>query len=367
MKIAIIGQKGIPSRAGGVEIHVEEIATRLVNKNHDITVYCRENYCDNKYDIYRKIKIKYIKSINSKHLDAITYSFLATIDALKNNYDIIQYHALGPSLLTFFPRIFGKKVVCTCHGLDWQREKWGKVAKIMLKMGEYSAIKFSNRMIVVSEGLVDYYKEKYNREVLYIPNGVDNKKRVTPNEIKSMFNLEENGYILFLARLVPEKGVHYLIDAFNKLDTDKKLVIAGGSSHSDTYVNEIKKRAKDNKNIIFTGFVKGKLLEELFTNAYFYVLPSEIEGLPISLLEAMAYGQCCLVSDIKQNRDVVEQYAELFISKDSTDLNKKMKYLLENEAVVKQYKKNSKKFILNKYNWDEVARKTEKVFEKVIN
>lgn len=367
MKIAIIGQKGIPSRSGGVEIHVEEIAARLSsNLDNQVTVYCRKNYCEKEYENYRGMNIKYIKSINSKHLDAITYTFLATIDAIKNGHDLIHYHALGPSLLAFIPKLFGKKVVCTCHGLDWQREKWGKLSKIMLKTGEFIGAKCANEYIVVSNSLVEYYKQKHNRDVIYIPNGIEEKDKLEVNNIKKKFDLEKDEYILFLARLVPEKGAHYLIDAFNSIDTNKKLVIAGGSSHSDNYVKELKKKASNNKNIIFTDFVKGDILGELYSNAYCYVLPSEIEGLPISLLEAMAYGQCCLVSDIEQNTDVIESYGESFINKNIESLKDKLIYLIENTDVVNEYKKNSKLFILNKYNWDDVAMRTEKTLDKAM-
>ncbi|MCR8746792.1 glycosyltransferase family 4 protein [Romboutsia lituseburensis] len=367
MKVAVIGQKGIPSRAGGVEIHVEEIAARLSNnEKNQITVYCRKNYCEKEYVNYRGINIKYIKSINSKHLDAITYTFLSTIDAIKSGHNLIHYHALGPSLLAFIPRIFRKRVVCTCHGLDWQREKWGKTAKAMLKSGEFIGSKFANEYIVVSKSLVDYYKQKYNRNVIYIPNGIEEKHCLQANNIKKKFNLDKNEYILFLARLVPEKGAHYLIDAFNSINTNKKLVIAGGSSHSDEYVDELKNKASNNKNIIFTDFVKGETLDELYSNAYCYVLPSEIEGLPISLLEAMAYGQCCLVSDIEQNTDVIESYGESFINKNIKSLKEKLKYLIENPNVVDMHKERSKDFILKKYNWDDVAITTEETLRRAM-
>lgn len=360
MKIAVIGQKGIPSRSGGVEIHVEEIVTRLV-KNHEITVYCRKNYCNDLYEEYKGVKIKYIKSINSKHLDAITYSFLATIDAIRNNVDIIHYHAIGPSLLAFLPKIFRKKVICTCHGLDWQRAKWGKCAKFMLKLGENVGANFSDKQIVVSEKLVDYYKDKYKKDAIYIPNGIERKNKIKANLIKSKFGLEKDEYILFLARLVPEKGAHYLIEAFNNLNTNKKLVIAGGSSHSDQYIKELKFMAKNNNRIIFTGFINGILLDELYTNAYLYVLPSEIEGLPISLLEAMAFGQCCLISNIRENIDVTNEYAESFINKNSTDLKEKLELLLNDTDRVEWYKNNSENYILQRYNWDNVAKLTNDV------
>lgn len=365
MKVAIIGLKGIPSRLGGVEVHVEEIASRLVSYGNCVTVYCRASYCSEKHKNYKGIDIRYIPSIATKHLDAITYTFLATINAIRNDYDVIQYHALGPSLLSFIPRLFGKKVVTTSHGLDWKRDKWGGFATRVLKIGELASIKFAHRTIAVSKSLTEYYVNKYNKEVTYIPNGIEKKSRRKANEIKEKFGLEKDEYILFLARLVPEKGLHYLIEAYNNIDTDKKLVIAGGSSHSDDYVSKVKEMAKDNSNIIFTDFVSGNLVDELFTNAYMYVLPSEIEGLPISLLEAMSYGQCCLVSNINENMEVIDSNAESFNNKDVESLKSKLEYLLKNRGVVNFYKESSEEFIRKKYCWDNVAKDTEVVFREV--
>lgn len=365
MKIGVIGQKGIPSRAGGVEIHVEELASRLVSLGNDVTVYCRKSYCDEIKDVHRGIKLKYIPSLNTKHLDAITYTMLASIDAIRSDYDVVHYHALGPSLLSFIPRVFGKKVVCTVHGLDWKREKWGAVAKKTLKLGELCTAKFPNKTISVSETIKAYYNETYKNNTVYIPNGVEEGSYVPAEEIVEKYGVKQGEYILFLARLVPEKGLHYLIEAYNKIKTDKKLVIAGGSSHTDDYVNEIKEMVKDNPNIIMTGFISGKPLKELFSNAYLYVLPSEIEGLPISLLEAMSYGQCCLVSNIEENIDVIKSYGYSFESKNVDSLKQVLEQLLENEEMVQKVRNNVKEYVKEEYDWDRVASKTEKVYQSL--
>lgn len=367
MKIGMIGQKGIPSRAGGVEIHVEEIASRLVDSGNDVTVYCRKSYCDEIKDKHKGIKLKYIPSLNTKHLDAITYTFLASIDAVFQDYDVVHYHALGPSLLSFIPRMFGKKVICTVHGLDWKREKWGKMGKLALKLGEFATAKFPHKTISVSESLNRYYNETYNNETSYIPNGVDDKKVVEAKEIKEKYFLEKDNYILFLARLVPEKGAHYLIEAYNQLDTDKKLVIAGGSSHTDDYVKKLKLMTKDNPNIIMTGFVSGRILDELFSNAYLYVLPSEIEGLPISLLEAMSYGQCCLVSNIEENTDVIKEYGYSFITEDVCSLKKELKYLIDRPDKVEDIRKVVKDYVQREFDWDVVSNKTEEAYKMMVS
>lgn len=362
MKVAVIGQKGIPSRAGGVEVHVEEISSRLAT-NNEITVYCRKSYCQDKYDQYKNIQMKYMPSIHTKHLDAVTYTVLATLDAIIRDYDIVHYHALGPSLFSFLPRLFGKKVVCTVHGLDWKRQKWGVGGKAALKVGELATAYFPHKAIMVSQSLKNYYGEHYQSlDSTYIPNGIESKTKKGPQLIDEMYGLKGQDYILFLARLVPEKGVHYLIEAYQQLNTNKKLVIAGGSSHSDDYVKQLKQLAKSNHQIVFTGFIENDLLDELFTNAYCYVLPSDVEGLPISLIEAMAYGQCCLVSDIEENLEVIETKGESFKQGNIESLAKKLNYLLNHEEVVYQYKQEAEHYIKEKYDWDQVARQTEQVY-----
>lgn len=365
MKIAMIGQKGVPSRAGGIEIHVEEISKRLVCLGYQVEAYCRRGYCDmdNKNNKYDGIDIKYTPFIRSKHLDAITHTFTATVRALFSNCDIFHYHALGPSTLAFIPRLFGKKVVCTVHGLDWKRGKWGRLASGYLKFGEYSTAKFAHKVINVSKTLVSYYNEKYKLATEYIPNGVDRPDIADPGIITEKYKLNTNDYILFLARLVPEKGAHYLIEAYSRIYTDKKLVIAGGSSHSSGYESELRHMAGQNKNIIFTGFVRDRELAELYSNAYFYVLPSDVEGLPISLLEAMSYGNCCLVSDIPENTNVTGCIGYCFKKGDVSDLADKMDMLIMDESKVMRARQLSSRYILNKYNWDRITVETSNIYK----
>lgn len=366
MKIAMIGQKGIPSRAGGIEIHVEEISRHLVRLGCEVDVYCRKGYCNSDANYYDGIRIIYTPYIRTKHLDAITHTFFSTIKALFSKTDIFHYHAFGPSILAFIPRIFGKKVVCTVHGLDWQRGKWGGIASRILKFGEYSVAKFPHAVINVSKNLVEYFKKKYNRETVYIPNGVTEKEIVEPKIIKEKYNLEKNGYILFLSRLVPEKGAHYLIEAFKKLETDKFLVIAGGESHSGAYVSKLHEMAQNDKRIIFTGFVQGDELAELYSNAYIYVLPSDIEGLPISLLEAMSYGNCCLTSDIPENTNVTEKYGYKFKKGDPQDLLLTLKKMLSEKDKIEDIKHKERNFVLNIYKWEEIANNTFLVYNKIM-
>lgn len=313
MKIAIIGHKRIPSREGGVEVVVEELATRMVKMGHEVHVYNRsghhvsgkENDNPERIKEYQGIRIVTIPTFQNGKLNAVVYSFLATVRALFGGYDVIHYHAEGPCSMLWIPHLFGIKTVATIHGLDWQRSKWGGFATRFLLFGEKTAAKYADKLIVLSENMQKYFRDTYGRESILIPNGVTKPELRTDELIKEKWGLTKDSYILFLARIVPEKGLHYLLDAYKDIDTDKRLVIAGGSSHTDEYLEEIKVKASGDKRILLTGFVQGELLEELYSNAYVYVLPSDVEGMPISLLEAMSYGNCCLVSDIPENMEVV--------------------------------------------------------------
>lgn len=363
--IAMIGHKRIPSREGGVEIVVDELSTRLVEKGFWVDAYNRSGYhvSGKEFDetrgkIYNGIRLFTIPTFKSSKLNAIVYSFLATIRALIGSYGVYHYHAEGPSAMLWLPKLFGKKIVVTIHGLDWQRAKWGNFASKVLKFGEKQAVKNADQIIVLSQNVCQYFKEEYGRKTVYIPNGISEPTKRSDEKIKEKWNLEKDGYILFLARLVPEKGAHYLVEAYEKVKTDRKLVIAGGNSHSTEYVSHIHEIADRNENIILTGFVQGRELEELFSNAYLFVLPSDVEGMAMGLLEAMSYGNCCLVSDIPENMEVVQDHAVSFHRGDSEDLREKLVYLLENEEIVKKYKKESSRYICSKYNWDDVVDRT---------
>ena len=364
----MIGQKGTPALSGGVERHVEEISKRLVEKGHEVTVYCRSTYSENRLDNYYGIKLRYIATSPHKNFEAIIYTFRASINVLFGKYDIIHYHALGPASLSFIPKLFGNKVVVTVHGLDWKRQKWGKFARLYLKLGEKIAAKFSNRIISVSENLRNYLLSKYNInpiKIIYVPNGVNIGELKEPKEIEK-YKLTSGSYILFLARLVPEKGAHYLIEAYKKLKTDKKLVIAGGSSYTDDYIKRLKQISSE--KIIFTGNVSGRMLEELYSNAYVYVLPSDIEGMPITLLEAMSYSRCCLVSDIPENAQLIkDKLGFTFKRGDVMDLRQKMAYLLDKHRVVGYTGYLAHEAIKMEYNWDSVLEQTERVYVDLFN
>ena len=295
LRIAMLGHKRIPSREGGVEIVVEELCTRMVNKGHKVTCYNRgghhvsgKEFDSAKIKNYKGINLKTVPTINCKGLAAMSASVFAGIKASMGRYDIVHFHAEGPCAMLWLPKLFGKRCIATIHGLDHQRAKWGKLASTYIMMGEKCAVKHADEIIVLSKGVQDYFRDTYGRETKFIPNGVNRPIVREPQIIKAKFGLEKDDYILFLGRLVPEKGLKYLVEAFKKVKTDKKLVIAGGSSDTDEFANELRQMAKDDDRIIFTGFVQGEELDELYSNAYVYTLPSDLEGMPLSLLEAMS-------------------------------------------------------------------------------
>ncbi len=365
LNIAMLGHKRIPSREGGIEIVVEELATRMVTLGHKVTCYNRsghhvsgKDFDGGKRKAYKGVRLKSVLTLDKKGLAAMTASVSGAICAAFGKYDVVHFHAEGPCAMLWLPKLFGKRCIATVHGLDHQRAKWGKLASTYIMMGEKCAVKFADEIIVLSKGVQDYFKETYGRETKFIPNGVNRPVIRKPELIKEKFGLEKDDYILFLGRLVPEKGIAYLIEAFKKVNTDKKLVIAGGSSDTDEFASQLKEMAKDDDRIIFTGFVQEQLLDELYSNAYIYSLPSDLEGMPLSLLEAMSYGNCCLVSDIDECASVVEDKAIVFKKSDVADLQSKLQKACDDVKQVQKYKDEAADYICEKYNWDDVVKRT---------
>ncbi|MBE5922540.1 MAG: glycosyltransferase family 4 protein [Lachnospiraceae bacterium] len=371
LKIAMLGHKRIPSREGGIEIVVEELSTRMVKREHHVTCYNRKGHhvSGKAYDgqvlqAYKDVELKNVITIDKKGLAAMSSSFFAAIKAAVGKYDVVHFHAEGPAFMCWLPKLFGKKIIVTVHGLDWQRAKWGKFASAYIMGGEKCAVKFADEIIVLSEGVQKYFKDTYGRETNFIPNGVNRPVIREARQIKEKFGLDKDDYILFLGRLVPEKGIRYLIKAFAQVDTSKKLVIAGGTSDTDSFYEELKTMAQSDKRIIFTDFVQGQTLDELYSNAYVYTLPSDLEGMPLSLLEAMSYGNCCVVSDIEECASVVEDKAIVFKKSDVADLKEKLQTICDNPEMVAGYKAGAADFICKKYNWDDVTNETLKLYVK---
>ena len=371
LNIAMLGQKHVPSREGGVEIVVEELSTRMAQRGHDVTCYNRKGhhisgkeFDSKKLREYKGVKLKSVFTINRKGLAAMSSSLFASIKVALGRYDVVHYHAEGPCGMLWIPRLFGKRCIATIHGIDWQRAKWNGFATKYIRFGERIAAKCADEIIVLSRHVQDYFYETYNRKTVFIPNGVNKPEIKEADLIKDRWGLEKDDYILFLGRLVPEKGITYLLKAFRGGHADKKLVISGGSSDTEDFEKELRKLAEDDERIIFTGFTEGQELEELYSNAYIYVLPSDLEGMPLSLLEAMSYGNCCLTSDIPECTEVVEDKAVIFKKGDIEDLRAKLQYLSDNPDIVQRYKKTASDFICNKYNWEDIVDKTLELYKE---
>ena len=371
LRSCMFGHKRIPSREGGIEVVVEELSTRMVKLGHQVTCYNRgghhvsgKEFDGERLHEYKGVKLKTVPTINRKGLTAVSSSFFAALASAFGRYDVVHIHAEGPAAMCWIPKLFGKRVVVTIHGLDWQREKWKNgFGSKYIHLGEKMAVKFADEIIVLSKGVQEYFQKTYGRKTLFIPNGVNRPVLRKADLIKNKFGIDKDGYVLFLGRIVPEKGLRYLIEAYKELHTDKKLVIAGGSSDTDDFMQEIQTLATGDDRIIFTGFVAGQALEELYSNAYLYLLPSDLEGMPLSLLEAMSYGNCCVVSDIAECSEVVEDKAVTFQKSNVQDLKEKLQRLCDDPATVQKYKNEAADFICSKYNWDEITQKTLEVYE----
>ena len=366
LRVAMLGHKRIPSFEGGVEVVVEALSAGLAERGHSVTCYNRAGshvsgaeHALPAGSVYRGIRLVTVPTLERKGYAAVISSFFAAMRAAFGRYDVVHIHAEGPAFFSWLPKLLGKRVVVTVHGLDWQREKWnGGFASKFIHLGEKSAVCFADEIIVLSENVRQYFRDTYGRDTRFIPNGVTAPKLESPRLIEEKWGLRKDDYILYLGRIVPEKGETYLIEAFKQVKTDKKLVIAGGSSDTERYMQELKVLAAEDERILFTGFVQGQLKDELYSNAYVYTLPSDLEGMPLSLLEAMSYGNCCLVSDIPECAEVVEDKAVRFRKSDVEALRDRLQTLCDQPDIVAGYREHAAGFILNKYGWDDVVEKT---------
>jgi glycosyltransferase involved in cell wall biosynthesis len=368
MKIAMIGQKYIPSREGGVEIVVERLSSLLAKKGNEVTIFNRKRTEYPLIHEYKGCKVENIFTINKKSLDAIIYAFFATLKAKKmarhGEFDVLHFHAEGPCFfLKLLPRRKHRKykIVVTIHGLDWQRSKWGHFASWIIKSSEKRIAKYADEIIVLSTNIQKYFLDTYARTTHLITNGIDAAQLLPAKIIKEKFGLVKNSYVLFVGRLVPEKGLDYLLDAWKivkeKSKSSKMLVIAGGNSHDNEYCNHVVRKAKNDSSILLIGYVEGDELKELYSNAAFFILPSDIEGMPMALLEAISYGNRCLVSSIPENLAVIDEDDCSFIKGSSEDLADKLAKLLSEPDSRRSHSVNLR-------SWDSVVNETMKVYSE---
>ena len=358
LRVAFIGGRGVVGKYSGIEAYYEEVGKRLAAWGHEVTVYCRNHFTP-PGDSYLGMKIVRLPTIRSKHLETLVHSALSTVHVLRQPCNIVHYHALGPALFSPVPQLFGKKTVVTVQGLDWQRKKWGRIASAVLRAGEWASAIFPDRTMVVSKTLERYYREVYGVTTLYIPNGGIDRGR-HPDDSIAQWGLERGNYILFLGRISPEKGCHLLIEAYRQLKTDVKLVLAGASSYCDDYSRRIREQSGDNIKVL--DWVAGPALDALLTNAMLFVLPSDLEGLSLALLDAMGAGLCVVASDAPENREAVADAGFTFRRGDARDLAERLEFLLANPAVRQAAGRVAKRRVQELYAWDVIARSIERAY-----
>ncbi len=363
MRVAFIGGRGVISKYSGIETYYEQVGKRLAAKGHAVTVYCR-TYFTPRTDRYKQMRILRLPTIRSKHLETVSHTLLSTVHAMFGPYDIVHFHALGPALFSFLPRLCGKKTVVTVQGLDWQRKKWGAAASAVLRMGEQAAVRFPSQTMVVSRVLQDYYRSRYARETRYVPNGAA-IRRDSPCSHLQKWGLEKGQYILFLGRFSPEKNCHLLIEAYKRIQTPVRLVLAGGSSHSDVYAAGLRRQA--NENILLLDWLAGDALDDLLLNAMLFVLPSDLEGMSLALLDAMSAGVCALASDVPENRELVEGAGFTFAHGDVGELERMLRFLIDNPALRESKAKLGQSKVCASYLWPQVADAVEEVYLDILH
>jgi glycosyltransferase involved in cell wall biosynthesis len=363
LRVAFIGGRGVMSKYSGIESYYEEVGRRLADMGHEVTVYCR-NYFTAARARHNGMRLVRLPTVRSKHFETAIHTLLSTMHALTKKYDLVHYHALGPSLFSFLPRLKGTKTAVTVQGLDWQRKKWGRLASAVLRVGERASVELPNGTMVVSRALQERYREIHGVEAFYVPNGGLLRPWKRPYKILE-WGIEPGKYVLFLGRFSPEKGCHLLVKAFERIDTEMKLVMAGASSYCDEYGRELRTHASD--RIRMLDWVAGDTLDELLTNAEIFVLPSDLEGLSLALLDAMGAGLCVLASDVPENREVVDGAGFTFQRGNAADLADRLRFLIANPAVREAAGRSARQRIREQYQWDKIARDIEKAYFDILN
>jgi glycosyltransferase involved in cell wall biosynthesis len=374
MKIAVIGTKGLPAKQGGVEHYCQELYPRMVERGHTVDLFARSTYVNSgwlKQYCFRGVKVISLPGLNLRGLDAAFSSLLGAILASNNQYDIIHFHALGPSLFTWLPKMAtSAKIVVSCQGLDWQRAKWGKFSSQILYMGEKTGVRFADRIIVVSEALRSYFRETYGVETVYIPNAPASYPKTKPDfAYGSSLGLSQGRYIVFLGRLVPEKRPELLIQAFQTLKaTGWKLVLVGGTSDTDSYTQQIVNLTDNDPNVVLTGEIYGNSLAQIVRSAGLFVLPSDLEGLPLAMLEAMHEGVPVLASDIPPHQQLIAQERGILFQAGSIDsCARALDWAMHHPQELKTMAQEARKYVDTHHNWEEITTETLRNYQLLLN
>jgi glycosyltransferase involved in cell wall biosynthesis/peptidoglycan/xylan/chitin deacetylase (PgdA/CDA1 family) len=362
LRIAFIGGRGIGSAYSGIERYYEELGSRLAARGHQVVAYCRPHFAP-EASVYRGLEVRRLPTVRAKHLETIVHSLLSTFDVCFRRVDLVQFHALGSSPLSWIPRLAGKRTVVSVRGLDWQRGKWGRVARAYLRFCEWTSVYCPNATAVVSRTLQRHFEARFGRPVRYIPNGVAPTEPLPPVGVPR-WGLEARGYFLYAGRLSPEKGLDILIEAHRGMH-GPRLVLAGGSSYSEAYMERL--RATAGEETVFTGFLTGRDLVEIYSNALAFVLPSKMEGLSVALLEALAYGLPVVASDIPENRELVDECGGfLFRLDDVEDLRRVLRSIAASPQEAHRVGESARRQVQALFDWERIAGVTEEFYGSVM-
>jgi len=362
MKIAIMGIRGIPANYGGFETFVEELAPRLVERGHEVTVYGRSNIIRYDKDVYKGVKIKILPTISHKYLDTVAHTLVCTLYSFFIRYDVVFVCNSANAVFTFMPRLMGKPVVLNVDGLEWKRKKWNWAGKAFYRISEFLATFLPTAIVSDAKEVQAYYRHTFGKDSTFIPYGAPEEKAKT-NTILEKFGLLPDEYVLYVSRMEPENNAHRVVRAFEQVKTDKKLVMVGDAPYSQDYINQLK-TTKD-KRIIFTGYVFGQGYRELQSNAYFYVQATEVGGTHPALVEAMGYGNCVLANDVPEHREVLGDAGVYFNTSGTKTLTEKMQFLLDKPSVVEKYRSMVQARVRQNYSWEKVTDDYERLFRLV--
>jgi glycosyltransferase involved in cell wall biosynthesis len=363
MKIAILGTRGIPANYGGFETFAEELSVRLVQKGHDVTVYGRSNIIDFDGDQYRGVHLVIIPTISHKYFDTVAHTFLSVLHCLKQSFDVVLICNSVNSCFSWIPRLSGTRVALNVDGLEWQRAKWNKIGQWVYRFSEFLATLFPNHVVTDSKTIQKYYWKHFHKKSTFIPYGSPSE-RVNSKEVLKKFHVKPDDYVLYVSRLEPENNAHHVVKAFEKVKTDKKLIVVGDAPYNQSYIQSLK--STRDPRIIFTGYVFGNGYHEFQSHAYCYVQATEVGGTHPALLEGMGYGNCILAHDVPEHREVLAEAGHYYRRRDVDDLTEQLQYLLDHPEKAAYYRSLASKRAYEKYSWDKVTQDYERLFQKMI-
>ncbi len=365
LNIAMLGTRGVPASYSGFETCVEELGWRLVRRGHRVTVYCRSHHIVYNQTTYRGMHLVKLPTLANKYFDTLLHTFLSSLHALGQGFDIGLYFIAGNSLMSWIPRLAGTRTLLNVDGLDWKREKWPAAAKLYIKTAEYLATRLPNRFLTDSRAVQAYYERRYGKRPPYIPYGSEVRPE-PPGETLAGLGLEPRGYILFVGRLVPENCAHHLVEAFRHLDTSLKCVIVGDAPYADAYIQRLKDAARDDTRIIFTGYLFGRGYRELGSNAAIFVETSGVGGTHPALLEAMALGNCVVVNGTEENLETISDAGLSYNGAGgSQELRLILQELLSDQGQLERFRSLASKRATQRFQWESVTDAYESLFYRL--